>query len=157
MGKSQSFFPGFLACALFALLLLSPCSSLAQGTYALKEGEMLALESGLERLSTLNRKSQGELTQLKRQLAGSQEKSARLGSELMTLSEELKKSQEESVRLALELRSLQERSMRQEELLRSANESCERYAKEQKKKLRAAKAANAGLVAALALLLACAV
>ena len=135
----SGFWPRFLAGALFVSLSLLPCSLSAQGSYALTAEELGTLELNLEKLATLNRSSRARLLTLRRELKNSQEASERLQEELLTLKEELRSSQEGSEKLALELTALEKSSRRQEELLASAKASYEKYALEQKRKIRRCK------------------
>ena len=152
----SGFLPRFLAGALFLSLLLLPRSLSAQGLYVLTPEELGTLESGLEKLATLNRSSRARLMTLREELAGSREASERLSSELLTLKEELRSSREASEKLSLELTALEKSSRKQEELLVSARASYEKYAQEQKRKLRRCKLTQvlivllAGLVVAVA-------
>ena len=135
----SGFWPRFLAGVLFFSLLLLPRSLSAQDLYVLTPEELGTLESGLTRLDTLNRSSRERLMTLQRELTGSQETSERLSSELLTLKKELRSSQEGSKKLAPELTALEQSSRRQEELLASAKGSYEKYALEQRRKIRQGK------------------
>ena len=139
MRNSGGFLPRFLAGALFVSLSLLPCSLSAQGSYALTAEELGTLELSLEKLATLNRSSRARLMTLQRELAGSRIESERLQEELLTLKEELRSSQEGSEKLAQELAALEQSSRKQEELLASAKASYEKYALEQKRKIRQSK------------------
>lgn len=139
MRNSGCFLPRFLAGALFVSLSLLPCSLSAQGSYALTAEELGTLELSLEKLATLNSSSRAKLLTLRRELKNSQEASERLQEELLTLKEELASSREASEKLTLELTALGESSRKQEELLVNAEKSYERYALEQRRKLRQSK------------------
>ena len=94
-------------CFCCLLLLPSTCSA-----FEITPTELGQLESNLSRLEILNSKSQQELR---------------------TLRQELKLSKDESEKLTVELRNLKAASMKQDDLLKSANISLEVYAKEQRK------------------------
>ena len=102
-------------CMLFFLSFCSPCSATG---YYVTETELTQLESNLEKLSQLNTESQKRL---------------------MTLQSELTASERELAETSDRLKLLAETSQTQENLLRTAKESSEKYAREQKRKLRQGK------------------
>ncbi|MDO4920909.1 MAG: hypothetical protein Q4E64_03660 [Phascolarctobacterium sp.] len=104
-----------MALLLLSLLLLPSFGMAAEITTA----ELDRLETNLSRLAQINRQSQEELRELRRQLAASQEA--------------LAQAKQQSEALTRQLNELKLSSRAQETLLQTANESLEKYAQEQKR------------------------
>ena len=132
MGNLSGLLPRPAAGELFLSFLLWLCPLSTQGFYALTAEEMGTLGSGLTRLDTPSKSLRARLLKLLRELTDSREEAARLR-------EELRNSQEGSEKLAQELAALEKSSRRQEELLANAEASYEKYAQEQRRKLRQSK------------------
>lgn len=99
-----------LLASLLSPLLPAPC---AAAEYRATEAELTQLEQNLMQLAVINLESQQESAQLKAQLANLKQQLAMLKAQLA---------------------ELKQTSAKQEQLLQTANESLEKYAKEEKAK-----------------------